>query len=194
VPPSTGYTPAKGYDFDPAAARKLLAEAGYPDGKGFPTFTILYNTSSAHKSIAEFVQAQWKVNLGINVSLMNQEWGTYLDTRSQSHNFDIARAGWIGDYLDPSTFLEMFITGGTQNDGLYSNPKYDELLNKARVTSGTERFQYLMDAEKILIDQDMAVLPLYFYVTQNLIDLDKWDGWYPNPLNIHPWKFIRPKK
>jgi oligopeptide transport system substrate-binding protein len=194
VPPSTGYTPAKGYNFDPAAARKLLAEAGYPDGKNFPAFTILYNTSSSHKSIAEFIQAQWKVNLGIDVSLMNQEWGTYLDTRSQSHNFDIARAGWIGDYLDPSTFLEMFITGGTQNDGLYTNPKYDELLNKARVASGTERFQYLMDAEKILIDEDMAVLPLYFYVTQNLIDLDKWDGWYANPLNIHPWKFIRPKK
>ncbi len=194
VPPSTGYTPAKGYNFDPAAARKLLAEAGYPDGKNFPAFTILYNTSSSHKSIAEFIQAQWKVNLGIDVSLMNQEWGTYLDTRSQSHNFDIARAGWIGDYLDPSTFLEMFITGGTQNDGLYTNPKYDELLDKARVASGTERFQYLMDAEKILIDEDMAVLPLYFYVTQNLIDLDKWDGWYANPLNIHPWKFIRPKK
>lgn len=194
VPPSTGYTPAKGYGFDPAAAQKLLADAGYPGGKGFPTFAILYNTSASHKKIAEFVQAQWKANLGINVTLVNQEWGTYLDTRSQSHNFDIARAGWIGDYLDPSTFSDMWVTGGTQNDGLYSNKKYDELIEKSRVTSGAERMQLLMDAEKILIDEDMAIIPLYFYVTQNMIDLSKWDGWYPNPMNQHPWKYIRPKK
>ncbi|MDQ7796932.1 MAG: peptide ABC transporter substrate-binding protein, partial [Spirochaetia bacterium] len=171
VPPSAGYTPAKGYGYDPETARKLLAEAGYPDGKGFPTLQILYNTSASHKRIAEFIQAQWKDNLGINVGLLNQEWGTYLDTRSQSHNFDMARAGWIGDYLDPSTFLDMWVTGGTQNDGLYSNPKYDELMAKSRVNSGSERYQIMMDAEKVLIDQDMAVLPLYYYVTQNLIDL-----------------------
>jgi len=194
VPPSAGYTPAKGYGYDPETARKLLAEAGYPDGKGFPTLQILYNTSASHKRIAEFIQAQWKDNLGINVGLLNQEWGTYLDTRSQSHNFDMARAGWIGDYLDPSTFLDMWVTGGTQNDGLYSNPKYDEFMAKSRVTSGSERYQIMMDAEKVLIDQDMAVLPIYYYVTQNLIDLNKWDGWYPNPLNTHPWKFVRPKK
>jgi len=194
VPPSSGYTPAKGYAFDPAAARKLLADAGYPNGKGFPTLTILYNTNTNHKRIAEFIQAQWKENLGITVNLLNQEWGTYLDTRSQSHNFDIARAGWLGDYLDPSTFLDMWVTGGTQNDGLYSNKTYDELLAKSRLTSGAERYQLMMEAEKVLIDQDMAILPIYYYVTQNLIDMNKWDGWYPNPLDIHPWKFIRPKK
>lgn len=193
VPPSTGYTPAKGYDFNPEMGRKLLAEAGYPNGKGFPKLSILYNTSSSHKKIAEFIQAEWKKNLGIDVELVNQEWGTYLDTRSQSHNFDIARAGWIADYLDPSTFSDMWVTGGTQNDGLYSNPKYDELIEKARTQTGAERMKTLSEAEKILIDQDMAILPVYFYVTQNMIDLDKWDGWYTNPMNVHPWKFIRPK-
>lgn len=194
VPPSTGYTPAKGFAFDPEAARKLLADAGYPGGKGFPSFSILYNTSASHKKIAEFVQAQWKTNLGIDINLVNQEWGTYLDTRSQSHAFDMARAGWIADYLDPSTFSDMWVTGGTQNDGLYSNKRYDELINKARVTSGAERMKALGDAEKVLIDEDMAILPFYFYVTQNMVDLSKWDGWYPNPMNQHPWKFIRPKK
>lgn len=194
VPPSTGYTPVKGHGYNIAEAKKLLAEAGYPEGKGFPTFAILYNTSAAHKRIAEYIQAQWKTNLGIDVTLVNQEWGTYLDTRSQSHNFDLARAGWIGDYLDPSTFSDMWTTGQTQNDGLYSNKKYDELIEKARTMSGAERLKTLMAAEDILINQDAAILPLYFYTTQNMIDLTKWDGWYPNPMDIHNWKFIRPKK
>jgi oligopeptide transport system substrate-binding protein len=88
----------------------------------------------------------------------------------------------------------MWVTGGTQNDGLYSNKRYDELIEKSRVTSGAERMKLLMDAEKILIDEDMAIIPFYFYVTQNMIDLSKWDGWYPNPMNQHPVKFIRPKK
>ncbi|MEN6363447.1 MAG: peptide ABC transporter substrate-binding protein [Rectinema sp.] len=194
VPPSTGYTPVKGWGYNVEQAKKFLAEAGYPDGKGFPSFSILYNTSASHKRIAEYIQAQWKANLGINVELVNQEWGTYLDTRSQSHNFDIARAGWIADYLDPSTFSDMWTTGQTQNDGLYSNKKYDDLIVKARTQLGDERMKTMMAAEDVLINQDAAILPLYFYTTQNLIDLSKWDGWYPNPMNTHPWKFIRPKK
>lgn len=194
VPPSVGYTPAKGYGLNPEEGKKLLAAAGYPDGKGFPKFTILYNTSSNHKRIAEFIQAEWKKNLGIEVDLLNQEWSTYLDTRSSSHNFDLARAGWIADYLDPSTFSDMWETGGSNNDGLYSNPRYDAALKAARLQTGATRLKTLMDAEKILIDEDMGILPIYYYVTQNMIDLNKWDGWYPNPLNIHQWKFVGPKK
>ncbi len=194
VPPSSGYTPAKGVTLNVEEAKKLLAAAGYPGGKGFPAFSILYNTSSNHKRIAEFIQAQWKTNLGIDVTLVNQEWSTYLDTRSSSHNFDIARAGWIADYLDPSTFSDMWVTGGTQNDGLYSNKKYDDAIALARLQTGATRLKTLMEAEKILIDQDYAIMPLYFYTTQNMINTAKWDGWYPNPLNVHPWKFIKAKK
>lgn len=194
VPPSAGFTAVKGHPYNPEEAKKLLAAAGFPGGKGFPKLSILYNTSSNHKRIAEFIQAQWKTNLGIDVDLVNQEWSTYLDTRSQAHDFDIARAGWIADYLDPSTFSDMWETGNTQNDGLYSNPKYDAALRLARTQQGATRMKTLMGAEKILIDDDMAILPLYFYVTQNMIDLNKWDGWYPNPMNQHPWKFVRPKK
>jgi oligopeptide transport system substrate-binding protein len=194
VPPSAGFTAVKGYPFNPEEAKKLLAAAGYPGGQGFPKMTILYNTSSNHKRIVEFMQAQWKTNLGIDVDLVNQEWATYLDTRSQSHDFDIARAGWIADYLDPSTFSDMWETGSTQNDGLYSNPKYDAALKLARQQTGATRMKTLMAAEDILINQDLGILPVYWYVTQNMIDLTKWDGWYPNPLNQHPWKFIGPKK
>jgi oligopeptide transport system substrate-binding protein len=194
VPPSAGFTAVKGHPYNPEEAKKLLAAAGYPNGAGFPKMNILYNTSTNHKLIAEFVQAQWKTVLGIDVGLINQEWSTYLDTRSQAHDFDIARAGWIADYLDPSTFSDMWETGGTQNDGLYSNPKYDAALKLARTQTGATRMKTLMAAEDVLINQDAGILPIYWYVTQNMIDLNKWDGWYANPLNAHPWKFIRPKK
>ena len=194
VPPSSGFTPPKGYGYNPEEAKKLLAAAGFPGGKDFPAFTILYNTSSNHKRIMEFIQAQWKTNLGITVELKNQDFATYLDTKNKAHDFDIARAGWIADYLDPATFSDMFETGNSQNSGLYSSKKYDAALAKSRAQLGSARFASLMEAEKVLIDEDYAVLPIYHYVTQNMIDLDAWDGWYKNPLNAHPWKFIGPKK
>lgn len=190
VPASAGFKPPAGLGYNIEQAKKLLAEAGYPDGKGFPTFQILYNTSSSHQRIAAFIQEEWKRNLGINVTLINQEWSTYLDTRSQSHDFDIARAGWIGDYLDPSTFSDMWIIGGTQNDGLYNSKEYTDLIFKARTQAGATRMKTLMQAEDVLIMKDHAIMPIYFYVTNNLIDLSKWGGWYLNPLGSHPWKYI----
>lgn len=193
VPPSSGFTPPKGMGFNVEEAKKLLAAAGYPGGKGFPTFVLLYNTSSNHKRVVEFIQEQWKVNLGISITLTNQDFATYLDTKNKLHDFDIARAGWIADYLDPATFSDMFETGNSQNSGLYSSAKYDALLAKSRTQLGAARFATLMAAEKVLIDEEMGILPIYFYVTQNMIDLTKWTGWYPNPMNVHPWKFIAKK-
>jgi len=116
-----GLTGYKGPKFDKGdldTARKLLAEAGYPNGKGFPKITILYNTSEGHRKIAEAIQQMWSKELGIKVELLNQEWKVYLDSRD-NHQFDVARAGWIGDYLDPKTFLDMFITGASFNKGIH---------------------------------------------------------------------------
>jgi len=194
TPPMTGFTPQPGIGYDVVQAKALLAQAGYPDGKGFPSVIIKYNTNEGHKKIAEFIQEQWKTNLGVSVKLQNEEWKTFLDTRSNSHDFDVARHGWVADYMDPSNFLELFITGGGNNDGLYSNPKFDELVKKAAtMPDSPERNQVLMDAEKIFAE-DQAMLPLYWYVDNDMIDLTKWDGWYGNPLGIHPWKFISKKK
>ncbi len=193
TPPMTGYTPAKGNPYNVAEAQRLLAEAGYPNGEGFPKLTVIYNTLDSHKSIAEYIQQIWKKNLNIDVELQNLEWATFLDTR-QNNNFEIARAGWTADYMDPSNFLELLLSTSGNNDGRYNNPEYDALLKKAStLPMGDERNDILMQAEDILITQDQALLPLYFYVSQNLIDTSKWDGWHINPLDIHPYVGIKLK-
>lgn len=200
--PSWGIVPSMaGYDgmdlpFDGdtekmvAEAQRLLAEAGYPNGAGFPSFNLLYNTSDAHKLIAEYVQQQWKTNLGIDCVLENQEWATYLSNRN-SGNFQVARAGWVGDYQDPNTFLDMFITGAGMNGGRYHNDKYDELISKAaRMPAGEERFATLKEAENIFINEDQGIIPFYTYVSTNMIDTTKWGGWHTNTMDYHPVKEI----
>jgi len=192
-PPMPGYTPAKGNHYDVAAAQKLLAEAGYPNGEGFPKMTVIYNTNEGHKKIAEYVQQVWKKNLGIDVALENLEWATFLDER-QNNNFAIARAGWVGDYQDPSNFLELFLKDSGNNDGRYNNPKFDEAMAKAAsMPAGQARLDILMDAEEMLVTQDQAIIPFYFYVSQNLIDLNQWEGWYMNTQDIHPYVGLKRK-
>ena len=194
VPPMEGYTPAKGNFFNLAEAKKLLADAGYPDGKGFPKLTLIYNTSENHKKVAEYVQQQWKNNLGIDIDLQNMEWKTFLDKR-QANDFEISRAGWVGDYQDPSNFLEVCKSDSGNNDGRYNNPAFDAALVKAaKMPEGADRMKVLRDAEDMLITQDQAFIPLYYYVSQNCIDLNKWEGWYTNTLDIHPYIGLKLKK
>ncbi|MCL2719759.1 MAG: peptide ABC transporter substrate-binding protein [Treponema sp.] len=188
VPPGMGtYTPAAGNGFNLDEARRLLAEAGYANGQGLPTFDYLYNTSDAHRIIGEYLQQAWRNNLGVNIELRNMEWGTYLDARNE-RQFQIARAGWVADYIDPQNLLDLLITGLGNNDGSYSNAEYDQLLSQAGMMPyGPERNAIMLQAEEIGITQDQAVIPIYFYVSQNMIDLSVWQGWYSNILNIHPY-------
>jgi oligopeptide transport system substrate-binding protein len=189
VPPMGDYKALEGKE-DVEEAKKLLAEAGYPGGKGFKKFTILYNTNDNHKKIAEYVQQAWETNLGIKVELENQEWATYISNKDGG-NFDVARAGWIGDYLDPNTFLELFISTSGQNGGKYNNPKFDEAIESQKsILDPKKRLAMLKTAEEYLITQDQALMPFYYYSQESLVDMDKWGGWYPNTLDIHPFKYV----
>ena len=190
VPDMAGYTVINGARKNIAEAQKLLAEAGYPGGKGFPEFTVLYNTNENHKKIAEYIQSQWAENLGVSIKLMNQEWKTYLASRRQ-HQFQVARAGWIGDYQDPNTFLDMFMTGGAMNGGQYANAEFDALVKKAAtMADGKARMDTLRKAEQIFIEQDQGVIPIYHYVSKGMIDLNKWGGWHWNVMDYHPMKDV----
>ncbi len=194
VPPMAGYEalefPFEDQDEAIALAQQYLSDAGYPNGAGFPTISVLYNTDETHKQIAEFIQQEWRNNLGINVALENQEWQTYLSNRNQG-NFLTARAGWIGDYSDPNTFLDMFLTGAGMNGGRYSNDVYDLLINQsARMEAGEDRMGTLRTAEDIFINEDQGMIPLYYYVSMNMVNTDKWGGWDTNTMDYHPTKNI----
>jgi oligopeptide transport system substrate-binding protein len=192
VPKLAGYEPLTG-KLDIAGAKKLLEEAGFKDGKGFPTISILYNTSEGHKKIAEFVQQQWEANLGIKVNLENQEWQTYLDNRNAG-NYQVARAAWQGDYQDPNTFLELFISTSGQNGTGFKNKEYDKMLaDAAKMPAGKDRMAKLKAAETLFIETNQSIIPLYYYVRANMIDTKIWGGWYDNTLDIHPVRWIYKK-
>ena len=189
VPPDTGgYTSQARVTYDIAAAKKLLAAAGYPDGEGFPGFELLYNTNESHRKIAEVIQQMWQKNLNINVMLKNQEWKVYLDSTQQG-DFQVARAGWIGDYVDPNTFLDLWITGGGNNRTRWSNNDYDNFISTAAATSDAAvRFNAFQKAETILLDE-LPIMPIYLYVSLSLIQPGV-RGWHPTLLDHHPYKYV----
>jgi len=192
-PPMGEYQPALGGAYNVAEARRLLAEAGYPNGQGLPTFEIVYNTLDSHRIIGEYLQEKWRTNIGVNTNLVNMEWATYLDYR-KTPNMQIARAGWIADYMDPQNFLDLLYSTSGNNDCKYDNPEYDDIIRRvSAMEDGPERNRLMFQAEQMAITNDQAMIPIYWYVSQNMIDLSKWEGWYPNPQDIHPYTGIRRK-
>jgi oligopeptide transport system substrate-binding protein len=161
TPPSPQFKSEARIAGDLAEAKRLLAEAGFPEGRGFPNITVLYNTSENHRAMAEAIQQMWRSRLGVDIGLMNKEWKVYLDTQD-TLSFDIARAGWIADYVDPHTFVSMWRTGGGNNDTGWSNAKYDDLLNAAAAGSERERLAIYQQLEAILADE-VPVMPIHFY-------------------------------
>jgi oligopeptide transport system substrate-binding protein len=194
VPSMAGYealeAPFDNIDDSVAEAQKLMAEAGYPDGVGLGTITILYNTNDGHKAVAEFVQQELKDKLGVDIELENEEWSTFLTDRNNG-KFQLARDGWVGDYQDPNTFLDMFISGAAMNGCQYASEQYDTLINgAARMPAGESRMGVLKTADDLISQQDNAIMPLYYYVSNNRIDTNKWGGCHTNTMDVHPVKDI----
>ena len=182
-----GYTGpiASGLSYDREAAKALLAEAGYPGGKGFPPIQILVNHDGAgHASIALAIKKNWEDELGLKVVLEQIEFKVLLE-RSKKGNFFVRRAGWFGDYIDPTTWLDMFRTTDSNNDGKYANDEYDKLLADAAVELNKEkRFELLAQAEAVLM-QEAPIVPIYYYATVMVYDKNKID------LRPNAWNNLR---
>jgi len=177
------YHSPPGPEYNPQEAARLLAQAGYPNGEGFPHLDILFNTLAEHKKIAETVQQMWSKNLNIQVSLRNEEWASFLKSR-QSRNYDVARDAWIGDYPDPSTFSDLMESTNGNNDPGWKNPAYDRLLAEARQQADeARRMEILQKAEAILL-QDLPVAPIYTYAVNALLK-PYVRGIYGNVLDRH---------
>lgn len=194
--PAYNYTPLAFPDYQPTArisgtvedARKLLAEAGFPGGQGLPSIELLYNTSENHRTIAEALQQMWRTNLGADIRLVNQEWKVYLDSQD-TLNFSMSRSGWAADYADPNTFLEIFVTGGGNNDTGWSSARYDQLRADALAApTDEERFEFYAEMEQILVDE-VPIIPIYHYTRVYLLH-PSVKGYYPTLLDNHPFKYI----
>ncbi len=157
-----------------AEAQALLAEAGFPNGEGFPEFTIMYNTSEGHQMVAEIIQEMLKTNLGLNASLENQEWAVFQDTRKVG-DYELARGGWLTDFMDPSGLLSIFTTGNAYNDPKFENEEYDRLLSLSSQTRGAEHFEALYSAQDILMNE-LPIVPVYHYSDTMLVS-DVVVGW-----------------
>jgi oligopeptide transport system substrate-binding protein len=191
VPAMAGYTPPEVAYRDAVAARKLLAEAGYPGGKGFPLLTLLANTGETHRKVLEFLADEWRRNLGIGAEVKSENWTAYLDDLGR-HNYQAARSAWLGDYFDPLTFLGLFTSSSPDNYTGYANTAYDALVAQGAAASGAARWKAFRQAETLL-ETDLPFLPLFHYTSGNRIDLTRWTGWADNPLDVHPLKDIAPK-
>jgi oligopeptide transport system substrate-binding protein len=181
---ATGYEPATTADTDVEAARRLLAEAGFPEGRGFPRITISFNADEGHQMVAELVQARWRDVLGIEAALESMEWGSFLDAQSRL-DYWVGRAGWVADYVDPNTFLDLFVGGGANNQTGFSSAAYDDLVARAgRAADAAGRNRLFHEAETILMDE-LPVIPLFTRSSRNLVA--PWVKGFPsNPLDWHP--------
>jgi oligopeptide transport system substrate-binding protein len=168
-------------------ARKLLAQAGFPDGARFPSFEYLCDTTSRlHEQIAVELQDMWRRELGVHARIRKLEWKTYLRAQGEL-DYDLSRSSWIGDYNDPNTFLDMFMSNNGNNRTGWNNARYDELVRDANAQVDREkRAQLLQQAEILLVREEAPIVPLYYYAGLDYYDANRIKGIFPNVLSQNP--------
>ena len=190
IPSIPAYPEAKGITgSQPAQALALLAEAGYPEGKGLPALLIKVGADSESEEVSGLMAQAWKAALGLQVEVRSYPYNEYLGEVKKA-DFALGTVTWIGDYADPLTFLQMWTRDSNLNDARFSDAEFERLIDEALSETGEARYKILGQAEEILLSQ-AVVLPVSNAPAFNLIDLDRVEGWFPNVLNIHPFKYLR---
>lgn len=186
IPPGAmdGYASPAGLGFDPARARRELADAGFPGGQGLPAVELLFNKDSGHDLIAQAIAKDWQQHLGASVVLQTKEALVFREDLRNA-NYMVSRASWFGDYGDPTTFLELNRTGDGNNDRKYASPAYDALLDQAaRTQDPRTRLDLLTRAERLIVEEDVPLLPIYHYVQVVLFDARRVSGVTPHARQI----------
>ena len=188
TPPFGNYTPASLTNYNPEKAKELLKSAGYTSPEQLPELELLTTDSDVNRRMAEAMQASWRKHLGLRVRIVQREWKSYLKMRSNLE-FDLLDGAWIGDYLDPTTFLDLWRGSNGNNNTGWSNASYEKLLSEAEVMSDQEkRYSKLLEAEALVMEASPAI-PVYYY-TSNYFLSKNVKNWHPLLLKNQPYKFI----
>ena len=187
-PPFWDYQPPECAHDNILKAQELLASAGYDKGAKFPALVLGLNKGPLHEAVASYVVAQWQANLGIKVTLKTVSWKDFQEGLAKG-TFDLARGDWRGDWPDPLAFLETW--SQPDNAAQFHSKTFDQLIAEARASpDGAPRLKKLAAAEELLLKRQV-VIPLFCYGSPQLIDQTRWNGWFNNTADLHPWKFIQ---
>jgi oligopeptide transport system substrate-binding protein len=177
---------------DTDESARLLEEAGFPGGEGIPEIIIKIPGGFESRRVAVLMKQRWEESLGLTVNIEEFDFSRYYDVL-KAGDYTLGMLSWIGDFPDPLTFLQMWTSESNLNDAGYRNPHFDAIIGESMLQSGVDRYETLSRAEQLILDE-AVVLPISHLPAWNLIDLGRIEGWYPNPLDIHPFRFIRRRK